>query len=174
VPDWLVSDKQVLLYDLPAKAKDIYKKQTAEYKSYIDAFVKGINDYANDHPGVIDKEMKVVLPVMGEDVFANIQRTVYRFLNASERTATEKLFQPGSNATCYRAFTVRVRSCYAGHQPSPSLEAGFHFTVRSKPEYTFAACLWSYNDRYAIVVPCIQRSSWMDTYCEYAGCFRQV
>jgi acyl-homoserine-lactone acylase len=96
--DWLVSDKEVLLYDLPAKAKDIYKKQAAEYKSYIDAFVKGINDYANDHPGAIDKEMKVVLPVTGEDVFANIQRTVYRFLTASERAATETLFQPGSNA----------------------------------------------------------------------------
>jgi acyl-homoserine-lactone acylase len=46
--DYLASDKQVLLYDLPAKAKDIYKKQTAEYKNYIDAFVKGINDYANE------------------------------------------------------------------------------------------------------------------------------
>ena len=68
--DYLASDKQVLLYDLPAKAKDIYKKQTAEYKNYIDAFVKGINDYANDHPEAIDKEMKVVLPVNGEDVFA--------------------------------------------------------------------------------------------------------
>ena len=96
--DYLASDKQVLLYDLPAKAKDSYKKQTAEYKNYIDAFVKGINDYANDHPEAIDKEMKVVLPVTGEDVFANIERTLYRFLTANERAATEKLFQPGSNA----------------------------------------------------------------------------
>ena len=96
--DYLASDEQVLLYDLPAKAKDIYKKQTAEYKSYIDAFVKGINDYANEHTGAIDKEMKIVLPVTGEDVFANIERTLYRFLTANERAATEKLFQPGSNA----------------------------------------------------------------------------
>jgi acyl-homoserine-lactone acylase len=96
--DYVSSDKQVLLFDLPAKAETIYAKQTAEYKSYIDAFVKGINDYAKKHPETIDKEMKPVLPVRGADVFANIQRTIFRFLTANERTATEKLFQPGSNA----------------------------------------------------------------------------
>src|SRR6266496_2550886 len=96
--DYLTSDKQVLLYDLPAKAETIYAKQTAEYKMYIDAFVKAINDYAKKYPATIDDDVKVVLPLKGADVLANISRTVYRFLTANERAATEKLFQPGSNA----------------------------------------------------------------------------
>ncbi len=96
--DYLTSDKQVLLYDLPTKAEAMYAKQPAEYKSYIDAFVKGINDYSKKYPGAIDNDMKVVLPLKGADVLANISRTVYRFLTANERAATEKLFQPGSNA----------------------------------------------------------------------------
>jgi acyl-homoserine-lactone acylase len=96
--DWLESDKQVLIFDLPEKAKETYAKQTTEYKTYTDAFVKGINDYAKDHPEAIGEDKKQVLPVTPVDVFANILRTMFRFLTANERAATEKLFQPGSNA----------------------------------------------------------------------------
>jgi acyl-homoserine-lactone acylase len=96
--DWVESDKQILVFDLPEKGKDMYAKQTSEYKTYIDAFVKGINDYAAAHPASITATMKQVLPVKGSDVCANILRTMFRFLTANERSATEKLFQPGSNA----------------------------------------------------------------------------
>jgi acyl-homoserine-lactone acylase len=96
--DWLESDKQVLIFDLPEKAKETYAKQTTEYKTYTDAFVKGINDYAKDHPETIGENKRQVLPVTPADVFANILRTMFRFLTANERAATEKLFQPGSNA----------------------------------------------------------------------------
>lgn len=96
--DWIESDKQILVFDLPEKAKDMYAKQTSEYKTYIDAFVKGINDYAAAHPASIAVTMKQVLPVKGSDVCANILRTMFRFLTANERSATEKLFQSGSNA----------------------------------------------------------------------------
>jgi acyl-homoserine-lactone acylase len=96
--DYLESDKQILIFDLPEKAKEMYSKQTQEYKEYTDAFVKGINDYAKFHPETIDENMKQVLPVTASDVFANSLRTMFRFLTANERAATEKLFQPGSNA----------------------------------------------------------------------------
>jgi acyl-homoserine-lactone acylase len=96
--DWLESDKQVLIFDLPEKAREAYAKQTKEYKTYTDAFVEGINDYAKAHPETIAEDKKQVLPVMPADVFANILRTMFRFLTANERAATEKLFQPGSNA----------------------------------------------------------------------------
>ena len=96
--EYLAADKQVLFYDLPAKAEAMYATQPAEYKMYLDAFVKGINDYAKKYPAAIDDDVKVVLPVKGPDVLANISRTIYRFLTANERAATEKLFQPGSNA----------------------------------------------------------------------------
>ena len=96
--DNLASDKQVLLFDLPEKSKQFYSRQSPEYKSYIDAFVKGINDWAKKYPEAIDKDVKIVLPVTSADVFATIQRSLFRFLTANERTATERLFQPGSNA----------------------------------------------------------------------------
>jgi len=96
--DYIESDKQILVFDLPEKAKDMYAKQTAEFKTYLDAFVKGINDYAKAHPAAIDENMRQVLPVTGNDICANTLRTMFRFLTANERAATEKLFQPGSNA----------------------------------------------------------------------------
>ena len=96
--EFIESDKQVLTFDLPEAAKLFYDRQTAESKGYIDAFVKGINDYARMHPEAIDVNKKQVLPAVTSDVFATISRFLFRFLTANEREATEKLFQPGSNA----------------------------------------------------------------------------
>ena len=96
--DYLESDKQIWIFDLPEKAKEIYAGQTKEFKDYTDAFVKGINDYAKSNPESIDEKMKQILPVIPTDVFSHSLRTMLRFLTANERAATEKLFQPGSNA----------------------------------------------------------------------------
>jgi acyl-homoserine-lactone acylase len=96
--EWLESDKQVLTYDLYEKSQLIYNKQSEEYKSYIDAFVKGINDFAKQHPDQIDKETKPVLPITGTDVVAAMERATFRFLTASERPLTERILQTGSNA----------------------------------------------------------------------------
>lgn len=95
--EYLGSDKQVLLYDLPGKAITMYGKQVPEYKSYLDAFVKGINDYAAAYPEVIGEEYKQVLPVTANDIFAHVERVLYRFLTANERRA-EQTQQGGSNA----------------------------------------------------------------------------
>jgi acyl-homoserine-lactone acylase len=96
--EYVESDKQVLVFDLPEKGKEMYRAQSSEYKNYLDAFVKGINDYAKSHPGSISAAEKPVLPVTGGDVCATILRTMFRFLTANERAATQKLFQAGSNA----------------------------------------------------------------------------
>ena len=92
------SDKEVLLYDLPGKALKMYQKQTAEYKNYIDAFVKGINDYATAHTQLIGEEFKQVLPITATDVFSHMERVLYRFLTATERRTAEQAMQAGSNA----------------------------------------------------------------------------
>ena len=96
--EWLESDKQIWIFDLPSKGKEIYGKQTKEFKAYAEAFVKGINDFAKAHPAAIEENMKQVLPVLPADVFTSALRTNFRFLTASERTETEKLIQAGSNA----------------------------------------------------------------------------
>ena len=47
----------------PDYARKSYLKQDKEYKSYLDAFTKGMNDYAKAHPEAIGKDFKQVLPV---------------------------------------------------------------------------------------------------------------
>jgi acyl-homoserine-lactone acylase len=42
--DYLESDKQILLFNLPEMAKNNYLQLEEEYKSYLDAFVNGIKD----------------------------------------------------------------------------------------------------------------------------------
>ena len=96
--DNLENDKQMMLFNIPAKAEEAYRQQAKEFKEYIDAFVKGINDYAKTYPEAIDENMKQVLPVAATDIFANIIRTSFRFITNPERTATERLIQTGSNA----------------------------------------------------------------------------
>ena len=125
--DYVESDKQVLVFDLPEKGKDIYAKQTKEYKEYVDAFIKGINDYAKAHPQAIEENMKQVLPVTSTDVFAALERTSFRFLTANERQATEKLFQPGSNS--YAIAAMRAVSKNAMLVTNPHLPWKKDFTM---------------------------------------------
>ena len=96
--DYLENDKQMMIFNIPGKAGEAYNQQTKEFKEYIDAFVKGINDYAKTYPKLVDEDMKPVIPVTATDVFANIIRTGLRFITSNERVATEQLIKTGSNA----------------------------------------------------------------------------
>ena len=57
----------------------MYQKQTPDYKNYIDAFVKGINDYAKAHPETIEDELRQVLPITSTDIFAHVERVFTAF-----------------------------------------------------------------------------------------------
>ncbi len=97
--EFLNSDKLIHLYDIPAKAKKVYGENEPEYKSYLDAFVKGINDYANACPERIDKTAVQVLPVTVDDVIAHTLRiTCLEFLAAEDVYIAKKTSDPGSNA----------------------------------------------------------------------------
>jgi acyl-homoserine-lactone acylase len=74
--DYLESDKWIVTMGVPQRAKTWYKQQNATFRSYLDAFATGINNYAQEHPELIDDEVKVVLPVTGEDVLAHVQRVL--------------------------------------------------------------------------------------------------
>ncbi len=96
---YLESDKQVLLFKLPELAKNYYVQQGAEYKTYIDSFVKGINDYAAAHPEMIGEEFKQVLPVTVYDIFSHtIRITCLEFLAAEDIGTIKRITAPGSNA----------------------------------------------------------------------------
>jgi acyl-homoserine-lactone acylase len=97
--DYLESDRQILLFNLPDLARNTYLKQDKEYKSYVDAFVKGMNDYAKAHPDAIGKEYRQVLPVTGADIISHTMRVIcLEFLASDDINAVRRLTEPGSNS----------------------------------------------------------------------------
>jgi len=93
------SDKQILLFKIPELARTGYMKQNIEYKSYLDAFVKGVNDFAAAHPESIGEEFRQVLPVTVYDVISHtIRITCLEFLAAEDIGTVKRIAAPGSNA----------------------------------------------------------------------------
>lgn len=64
----------VLRNGIPARARAWYEAQDPAFRTYLDAFARGINDYAAAHPAAIDPAVRVVLPVSGVDVVAHAHR----------------------------------------------------------------------------------------------------
>lgn len=97
--EYLTSDKKILLFNVPEQAEKNYQKQDPEFKSYIDAFVNGLNDYAKAQPGAIDENVKKVLPVTANDVIAHTLRiTCLEFLAAEDIYAAKQASEAGSNS----------------------------------------------------------------------------
>ncbi|MFM2060619.1 MAG: hypothetical protein RLZZ507_289 [Cyanobacteriota bacterium] len=97
---YLDSDKWVLTMDVPKRANSWYEKQSPEFRSYLDAFATGINNYAQENPDLIDDQVKVVLPVTPQDVLSHLQRVLlYTFIVDPGRIANinDKKSAPGSN-----------------------------------------------------------------------------
>ncbi len=67
-PSNLELDRWVQLNGVPERAKAWYDAQNPTFRSYLDAFARGINDFAKAHPEAIDADERVVLPVSGVDV----------------------------------------------------------------------------------------------------------
>lgn len=100
--DYVESDRQVWTMGIPDRAKIWYEEQSPEIREALDYFVAGINAYVESNPDKIDEEVKVVLPITGQDVLAHIQRVVhFNFLIGSQTSALSSLQQwqqGGSNA----------------------------------------------------------------------------
>jgi acyl-homoserine lactone acylase PvdQ len=64
----------LLRNDVPARSRAWYAAQAPAFRANLDAFAKGINDYAAAHPHAIDAAVRVVLPVSGIDVVAHAHR----------------------------------------------------------------------------------------------------
>ena len=84
---------------VPGRAEEWLEAQRPDVRAYLEAFVAGINDYAREHPDLIDDEMEVVLPVRVSDVLAHVQRVIHlEFVGQSIRPRVESYGAPGSNA----------------------------------------------------------------------------
>jgi len=73
----LDSDRWVHTMGIPARARAWLAAQEPVYREALDAFARGINDYAAAHAEAIDDGVEAVLPVTAADVLAHVQRSIH-------------------------------------------------------------------------------------------------
>ena len=79
---------------MPARAREWLEQQTPDARQNLEAFVRGMNDYALQHAASLDAARRVVLPVTASDVLAHTQLVLYvAFVSGGEEERAR-----GSNA----------------------------------------------------------------------------
>ena len=99
--DHLESDRWLRTVGIPDRARTWYQRQPPAFRSYLDAFARGINDYASENTTEIDENRLVVLPVHATDVLAHLQRIIhFTFVSKQQAVAAaaERRDSRGSNA----------------------------------------------------------------------------
>ncbi len=97
--EYLESDRQILLFEIPGHAENNYRLKQEPYRSYLDAFVRGVNDYADANPEAIGDKFRQVLPVTATDVMAHVIRVLcLEFVAWDDFNAIRRKLAPGSNA----------------------------------------------------------------------------
>jgi|LakMenEpi03Aug12_release.lakeMendotaPanAssembly.Ray.scaffolds.fasta_scaffold172605_1 acyl-homoserine-lactone acylase len=74
---YLDSDKWVRTNGLPDTAKQWAAGQTPEFGALIQAFAKGLNQWATEHAADLSPEARAVLPLTPEDVYAHGLRVIH-------------------------------------------------------------------------------------------------
>ena len=88
--DYETTTRWLLTNGVPERAQQWYDQQTPAFRANLDAFAKGLNDYAAAYPGAIADDVKVVLPVTGVDVVAHAHRLMnFVYVAAPGRTLGE-------------------------------------------------------------------------------------
>ena len=97
--DYIVSDKKILAFNLPELAREGYNNLDSVYRSCLNSFVNGMNEFAIRNPGQISEQLKEVLPLTPEDVIAHILRvTCLEFLAGEDIYQAAGAGMAGSNA----------------------------------------------------------------------------
>jgi len=97
--DFLGSDRLIHTLSIPKFADQWYRAQHKPFNLYIDAFVDGMNAYAQAFPDKISSEAKMVLPVTGTDPLGHGLRVIHHtFVGGSELSTAQRWAQMGSNA----------------------------------------------------------------------------
>ena len=74
--EWRQNDQIVRSLGIPTLGEAWYQQQPADFQRNLDAFARGINDYAAQHPDQLSAEAQAVLPVNGADVVAHVTRVL--------------------------------------------------------------------------------------------------
>jgi acyl-homoserine-lactone acylase len=83
-------DRWVHVNGVPGRAREWYAAQDPQFRRNLDAFARGINDYAKKHPQHTSPEFRAVLPVTGVDVVGHSLRAVhYMYMGSQARLKGE-------------------------------------------------------------------------------------
>lgn len=104
-PKALELDRWVLTNGVPERGQAWYQQQTPEFRSYLDAFAQGMNEFARRHPDQIAADRKAILPITGADPLIHVHRIVhFSYMSSQARVLTAATGHPpalsgiGSNA----------------------------------------------------------------------------
>jgi acyl-homoserine-lactone acylase len=89
----LAGDEWVWTNSVPQRSAQWLKQQTPEFRSYMEAFAKGINDYAAKHPEALSEESRRVLPVTALDPIQHTHRIVHFTYIAGQRLTSRAPLQ---------------------------------------------------------------------------------
>jgi acyl-homoserine-lactone acylase len=71
------NDRRIQTYGIPERAQRWYREGGSFQQSILQAFVSGLNQYANKFAASIDQTLRQVLPIEPEDVLAIVQDTIH-------------------------------------------------------------------------------------------------
>ena len=107
----LQNDMMVHAMNFPELGRTWYNQQSAEFKGYIDSFVKGMNDYISKHPEVVKPENKQVLPVASDDILKHAIFVMYsRFVGGDDLRAVPNWVQSHTGSNTYAVGPSRSTS----------------------------------------------------------------
>ena len=94
----LENDMLVHALDFPRIAVQWYESQSLEFKTFIQKYVDGMNDYMQANPQSITDENKAIAPIVKEDVLKNYLFVIYtRFIAGDDLNTVKNWEHTGSN-----------------------------------------------------------------------------
>jgi acyl-homoserine-lactone acylase len=121
-PAGLANDRWVWTNSVPQRSAQWLAQQTPQFRGYLEAFAKGINDYAARHPEALSEEARRVLPVTALDPLEHVHRIVHFTYIASPRLAastgpqeTAANFLDTPEAVGSNAWAIAPKRTAAGH-----------------------------------------------------------